>query len=82
MKCVLSEVYCCGNIEKMAEKQRKLSLEQEEVLAFRVKEYPCLFDKTDKGYKEKDCMANAWKEEFQICVPFDFVVILFLLFKI
>ena len=46
----------------MAEKQRKLSLEQEEVLAFRVKEYPCLFDKTDKGYKEKDCVANAWKE--------------------
>ena len=46
----------------MAEKQRKLSLEQEEILAFRVKEYPCLFDKTDKGYKEKDCVANAWKE--------------------
>ena len=46
----------------MSEKQRKLSLEQEEVLAFRVKEYPCLFDKTDKGYKEKDCVANAWKE--------------------
>ena len=62
MKCVLGEVYCCGNIEKMAEKQRKLSLEQEEVLDFRVKEYPCLIDKTDKGYKEKDCVANAWKE--------------------
>ena len=46
----------------MAEKQRKLSLEQEEVLASRIKEYPCLFDKTDKGYKEKDCVANAWKE--------------------
>ena len=46
----------------MAEKQRKLSLEREEVFAFRVKEYPCLFDKTDKGCKEKDCVANAWKE--------------------
>ena len=56
MKCVLSEVYCCGNTEKMAEKQRKLSLEQEEVLAFRVKEYPCLFDKQTKVIRRR----TAW----------------------
>lgn len=46
----------------MAAKQKRLTIEQEEVLAFNVKNYPCLFDKKDKGYKEKDCVANAWKE--------------------
>jgi len=46
----------------MADKHSKLSIQQEEILAFKVKEYPCLFDKTNKGYKEKDCVANAWKE--------------------
>jgi len=47
---------------KMADKMIKLSLDKEEKLAFEVKKYPCLFDKTDKGYKERDCIANAWKE--------------------
>ena len=46
----------------MADKQKRLSIEEEELLAFEVKQYPCLFDKVDKGYKEKDCVANAWKE--------------------
>jgi len=39
----------------------KLTLEQEEILSFQVKKYPCLFDKSDKGYKEKDCVGNAWE---------------------
>jgi len=38
----------------------KLTLEQEEILSFQVKKYPCLFDKSDKGYKEKDCVGNAF----------------------
>ena len=38
----------------------RLTIEQEEILAFNVKKYPCLFDKQDRGYKEKDCKANAW----------------------
>ena len=46
----------------MAAKQKKLTIEQEENLAFEVKKFPCLFDKTKKGYKEKDCVANAWNE--------------------
>ena len=45
----------------MADKSRKLSSEEKEILAVQVKKYPCLFDKTDKGYKEKDCVANAWE---------------------
>ena len=35
--------------------------EEEEILAVHVKKYPCLFDKTDKGCKEKDCVGNAWE---------------------
>ncbi|XP_057302855.1 uncharacterized protein LOC130637019 [Hydractinia symbiolongicarpus] len=46
----------------MSEKIKKLSFEEEEKLAFRVEDYPCLFDKTDRGYKEKDCVKNAWEE--------------------
>lgn len=46
----------------MADKKKKLSIDQEEKLAFQVKRFPCLFDKTDKGYKEKDCVANCWNE--------------------
>ena len=46
----------------MADKQTRLSIDKEELLTFEVKKYPCLFDKANKGYKEKDCVANAWKE--------------------
>ena len=34
---------------------------QEEVLAEEVRIYPCLFDKSNKAYKEKDAVFNAWK---------------------
>ena len=53
----------------MAAKKR-LSLEQEEVLAFNVKKFPCLFNKKDKSYKEKDCIFNAWTE---VCNLTEFV---------
>ena len=56
-KCVDREIKI-----KMADKQKRLSIEEEEILAIGVKKYPCLFDKTDRGYKEKDCVINAWEE--------------------
>ena len=27
-----------------------------------VQKYPCIYDKADPPYKEKDCVINAWKE--------------------
>lgn len=49
---------------------KKLSLEEEEKLTFHVKLFPCLFDKSEKGYKERDCVANAWK---QVAESLDFI---------
>ena len=37
-----------------------LSLQEEEMLAEKVKPYPALYDKRVKGYKEKDVVRNAW----------------------
>ena len=39
-----------------------LVLSQEEKLSEIVKQYHCLYDKTSKGYKEKDAVNNAWRE--------------------
>lgn len=39
-----------------------LSLKEEEKLSEIVKNYPCLYDKTSRGYKEKDVGINAWNE--------------------
>ena len=43
--------------------RRKLSPGNEEKLSFQVKKFPCLFDKTDKGYKEK----NLYKQCMESC---------------
>ena len=37
-----------------------LALADEERLNEKVKMYPCLYDKTTKGYKEKDILQNSW----------------------
>ena len=37
-----------------------ISLQQEEVLAEKVKLFPVLYDKKCKGYKERDAVNNAW----------------------
>lgn len=50
--------------------KKKLTIEEEEKLAFHVKLFPCLFDKTDKGYKERECIANAWQ---QVASSLDFI---------
>ena len=39
-----------------------LSLTNEELLAENIRKYPCLYDKSDKGYKERDLFANAWEK--------------------
>ena len=39
-----------------------LCLANEERLSQIVKTLPCLYDKTAKGYKEKDVSANAWNK--------------------
>lgn len=46
---------------KMATK-KGLSLNQEEILCEKVRSYPILYDKSHKGYKEKDAVENAWNE--------------------
>ena len=38
-----------------------LLLSQEESLTEKVKKYPCLFDKSQKTYREGDVVKNAWK---------------------
>lgn len=38
-----------------------LCLADEERLSEVIKNFPCLFDKSAKGYKEKDVTANAWE---------------------
>ena len=42
-------------------KTNKCDLEEDECLAEEVRKYPCLYDKSDPGYKERDRKKNAWK---------------------
>ena len=37
-----------------------LTLQEEEILCEKRKQYPVLFDKQLKGYREKDVVTNAW----------------------
>ena len=47
----------------MTEKRRQaLSLQEYEELAEAVREYPCLYDKAKKDYKDKIVTENARKE--------------------
>ena len=45
----------------MAEK-KILSLLEEEKLTEKIRSYPVLYDKSHKGYKERDAISNSWKE--------------------
>ena len=40
----------------------KLDINQEENLWELVRQFPVIFDKSHKGYKEKDAEVNAWNE--------------------
>ena len=35
---------------------------KEETLAEAVRQFPVIFDKTEKGHKERDTVENAWRE--------------------
>ena len=37
------------------------TIEEDESLSEEVQKYACLYDKSDKGYKERDRVRNAWK---------------------
>ena len=39
-----------------------LLLVEEELLSEEVRCFPCIFDKADKAYKERDTVRNAWDE--------------------
>ena len=47
-----------------------LTLEQEEKLAEEVRLFPCLYDKTEKGYKDADILMDAWNA---IAAKLDFI---------
>ena len=42
--------------------ENKLSIVQEENLCQLARQYPVIFDKSHKGYKEKDVEENAWQK--------------------
>ena len=37
------------------------NLQEDDRLAIEVQKYKCLYDKTSKGYKERDRVVNAWE---------------------
>ena len=37
------------------------TIEKDEFLSEEVRKYACFYDKSDKGYKERDRVRNAWK---------------------
>ena len=39
----------------------KCIIQEDEQLAEVIHQYPCLYDKSDAGYKEKDRKINAWR---------------------
>ena len=54
----------------------KCNLQEEEKLCVEVEKYPCLYDKQNKGYKDKERKKNAWRkidEELGIEEGKDFV---------
>jgi hypothetical protein len=42
--------------------KKHLSLLDEEKLTETIRNYPVLYDKSHKGYKERDAVSNAWRE--------------------
>ena len=37
-------------------------IREDEQLSIKIRKYPCLFNISNAGYKEKDRVENAWKE--------------------
>ena len=42
-------------------KTNTCNLQEDELLTEEVRKYPCLYDKSDKGCKERDRTSNAWR---------------------
>ena len=59
---ILARKYYCVSIKIIAEKRKQaLSLQEFDELAKAVLEYPCLYDKAKKEYKDKTITKNARK---------------------
>lgn len=54
-----------------------LNLMQEQLLCEKIREYHILFDKSQKGYKEKVAVENAWKQVYFIIILFYYAITLF-----
>ena len=61
---ILFTFLCVSTFEKVVGEGKNMAfslcLADEERLAETVKAFPGLYDKTKKGYKEKDVVTNAW----------------------
>ena len=42
--------------------RQSFDIREDKQLFLDIREYPCLFDKSNGGYKEKNMVENAWKE--------------------
>ena len=42
--------------------RQSFDIRESEQLFIEIRKYPCLFDRSNAGYKEKDRVENAWKE--------------------
>ena len=42
--------------------RQSFDIREDKQLFLEIRKYPCLFDKSNAGYKEKDGVENAWKE--------------------
>ena len=42
--------------------RQSFDIREDKQLFLEIRKYPCLFDKSNAGYKEKDQIKNAWKE--------------------
>ena len=49
-------------LNNLRKKGTSLTLGEDELLAKRVRSYPCLYDKTAKNTRKKDVVENAWKK--------------------
>ena len=42
--------------------RQSFNIREDEQVSVGIRKYPCLFDKSNSGYMEKDRVENAWKE--------------------
>ena len=43
-------------------------MQKNEVLSNAFQEYPCIYDKSDQGHKNKVIVSNAWKKVLEVKV--------------